>query len=191
MVTDPETGETGSIPAAGPPPRAVRNHLLALLAAVTLLAYTADQVTKWLAVDRLDSGEVVPVIEGWLSLRLLYNSGAAFSMGEGATWVFTAVAVVVTGVILRVASTMGSRRWAATLGFLLAGALGNLTDRLVREPGFARGHVVDFIDYNGFFVGNVADIWIVGAAVMIGLLGLTGVGPDGTRQRDEAGGQRG
>ncbi len=191
MVTDPETGEAGSAPAPATADRGAPKQLLVLLAGVTLLGYGADQLTKWLAVQRLDPGEVIPLIEGWLSLRLLYNSGAAFSLGEGATWVFTAVAVVVTGVILRVARNLGSRRWAVTLGFLLAGALGNLTDRLLREPGFARGHVVDFIDYHGLFVGNVADIWIVGAALVVALLGLAGIGPDGTRERDGAGGQRG
>jgi len=64
---------------------------------------------------------------------------------------------------------------------VLGGALGNLTDRLTRDPGFGRGHVVDFIDYNGWFVGNVADIAIVSAAVLIAILALSGVGIDGTR----------
>jgi signal peptidase II len=76
---------------------------------------------------------------------------------------------------------LGSRGWAVALGMLLGGAVGNLADRLAREPGFGRGHVVDFLDYAGFFVGNVADIAIVAAAALIVLLSLRGVGLDGRR----------
>jgi len=82
-------------------------------------------------------------------------------------------------VIIRTARRIGSRGWAWALGLLLGGSLGNLTDRMVREPGPGRGHVVDFIDYFGLFIGNVADIAIVGAAVLIGLLALRGIGVDG------------
>ena len=71
--------------------------------------------------------------------------------------------------------------WAVALGLLLGGALGNLVDRLVREPGFARGEVVDFIAYANWFVGNVADIAIVAAAVLVVILAALGVHIDGTR----------
>jgi signal peptidase II len=64
---------------------------------------------------------------------------------------------------------------------LLGGSVGNLTDRMVRAPGPGRGHVVDFIDYFGLFIGNIADIAIVGAAVLIGVLALRGIGVDGKR----------
>jgi signal peptidase II len=87
--------------------------------------------------------------------------------------------------IVRAIGRLGSRGWAAALGLLLGGAVGNLVDRLAREPGFARGHVVDFIDYAGFFVGNVADIAVVTAAVLIALLSLRGIGLDGRRHTDE------
>ena len=165
-----------------PAPPARRRRLLLVLVVVCVLGYAADQVTKWLALEHLDPSEVVPLVDGWLGLRLLFNPGAAFSLGEGTTWLFTAVAVVVVVVIVRVSRRLGSLRWALALGLLLSGALGNLTDRLLREPGFARGHVIDFIAYRDWFVGNVADIWIVGAAAAIALLGLVGVGPDGTRE---------
>jgi signal peptidase II len=151
---------------------------------VCVLAYAADQVTKWIALEQLADGRVVPVVDGWFSLRLLFNPGAAFSLGEGTTWLFTGVAVVVVVVIVRTARRLGSTRWALALGFLLGGALGNLPDRLAREPGFARGHVIDFLAYADWFVGNVADIWIVGAAVAVAVLGLLGIGVDGTRERE-------
>ena len=75
----------------------------------------------------------------------------------------------------------GRAAWAVALGLLLGGALGNLVDRLVREPGIARGDVVDFIAYANWFVGNVADIAIVVAAVLVVILAALGVHIDGTR----------
>ncbi len=176
---DPSTFERGPADRVDP---SRRRRLVLVLVVVCVLGYAADQVTKWLALEHLDRSEVVPLVDGWLGLRLLFNPGAAFSLGEGTTWLFTAVAVVVVVVIVRVSRRLGSLRWALALGLLLSGALGNLTDRLLREPGFARGHVIDFIAYRDWFVGNVADIWIVGAAAAIALLGLVGVGPDGTRE---------
>lgn len=167
-------------------PAAARRRLLVLLSLVCVLGYVADQVTKWLALENLSESEVVPLVDGWLALRLLFNPGAAFSLGEGTTWLFTGVAVVVVVVIVRVSRRLGSRRWAVALGLLLSGALGNLTDRLLREPGFGRGHVIDFIAYRDWFVGNVADVWIVGAAAAIALLGLIGIGPDGSREVSRA-----
>jgi len=119
-----------------------------------------------------------------LQLRLIFNPGAALSLGAGSTWVMTAIALGVLVAIGFVAKGLGSTAWAVALGLLLGAALGNLTDRFVRPPGGGQGHVVDFIDYNGWFIGNVADIWIVSAAILIVLLALLGVGVDGRRDRD-------
>lgn len=102
------------------------------------------------------------------------------------TWLLTIVVVAVVVVIVRMVSRIGSRAWAVALGLLLGGALGNLVDRFFREPGFARGHVVDFIAYANWFVGNVADIAIVAAAVMIAVLSVLGIGLDGTRHGSDA-----
>jgi signal peptidase II len=167
-----------------------RRHLFLLLAASAVVAYVADQVSKVWALDALTPGDPVDLLGGYLRLNLIRNPGAAFSIGNGATWVMTLIAFVVLVVIVRTARRIGSRGWAWALGLLLGGSLGNLTDRMVREPGPGRGHVVDFIDYFGLFIGNVADIAIVGAAVLIGVLALRGVGVDGTRPergRHEAG----
>jgi len=101
--------------------------------------------------------------------------------------VLTIIAVVVLVVVIRVSRRLGSSGWAWALGLLLGGALGNLTDRIVREPGLGRGHVIDFLNYNGLFIGNVADIAIVSAAILIGLLALTGRSVDGTRETRESG----
>lgn len=167
------------------PPAPTRARPLTLLAGVSLAVYAADQVTKVLATGSLRPGVPVELVGSLLQLRLIRNPGAAFSLATGMTWLLTVVAVGVVVVVLRSARRIGSAGWAVALGLLLGGAVGNLTDRLVREPGFARGHVVDFIDYSGFFVGNVADIAIVVAAVVVGLLGLRGVGLEGrARDRD-------
>ena len=89
------------------------------------------------------------LVGSFLQLELIRNPGAAFSLGTGSTWVLTLIAVVVLVVIVRTSRRLGSTGWAWALGLLLGGALGNLTDRIVREPGLGQGHVVDFINYNG------------------------------------------
>jgi signal peptidase II len=158
-----------------------RRGLFGLMAVTAVVAYLADQATKAWALANLDPGSPVEIVGDFIRLNLIRNAGAAFSIGNGATWVLTLIAFGVLVVIIRTARRIGSRGWAITLGLLLGGSLGNLTDRMTREPGPGRGHVVDFIDYFGLFIGNVADVAIVGAAVAIGLLALRGVGVDGKR----------
>jgi signal peptidase II len=158
-----------------------RRGLFLLLATVAVVAYVGDQVTKVVALRRLTPGEPVDVVGEFIRLNLIRNAGAAFSIANSATWVLTLIAFGVLVFILRTARRIGSRGWAWALGMLLGGSLGNLTDRMLREPAPGRGHVVDFIDYFGLFIGNVADIAIVSAAVLIGLLALRGVGVDGKR----------
>jgi signal peptidase II len=162
-------------------PTAHRRALFGLMATTAVVAYLADQATKAMALNTLDPGEPVDIVGEFIRLNLIRNAGAAFSIGNGATWVLTLIAFGVLAVIIRTARRIGSRGWAWALGLLLGGSLGNLTDRMVREPGPGRGHVVDFIDYFGLFIGNVADVAIVGAAVAIGLLALRGIGVDGRR----------
>jgi signal peptidase II len=158
-----------------------RRGLFGLMAVTAVVAYLLDQVTKALALAHLEPGSPVDIVGDFNRLNLIRNAGAAFSIGNGATWVLTLIAFGVLVVIIRTARRIGSRGWAVTLGLLLGGSLGNLTDRMTREPGPGRGHVVDFIDYFGLFIGNVADIAIVGSAVAIGLLALRGIGVDGRR----------
>lgn len=162
--------------------RAVKaRRLRRFLAVVALTGLAADQVTKALAVALLTPGEPVPVVGELLQLVLLRNPGAAFSFATGATWIFTIIAVVVVVAVLRVSRKLGSRAWALALGLLLAGATGNLVDRLVRAPGFARGHVVDFLALPHWPVFNVADSMICTAAALIVVLALRGVEIDGRR----------
>lgn len=147
-----------------------------------------DQVTKWWAVSVLTGREPVDVIGSLIRFRLLYNPGAAFGFGSGHTWVFTLAAVVAVAAIGVAARRVGSRVWAVALGLLLGGAASHLCDRLLREPGFARGHVVDFIDYNRWFVGNVADLALTIAAALIILLSIRGVRLSGDPAGDDPAG---
>ncbi|MGW8565779.1 signal peptidase II [Isoptericola sp. NPDC055881] len=156
------------------------------LAAVVLLV---DQLTKWWAESTLVLGaEPSPLLGELLQLRLIYNDGAALSIASGMTWILTIVVIVVVVVIVRAIRRIGSVGWAVALGLLLGGALGNLGDRLFRQPGVGRGWVVDFIDY-GVFVGNVADIAIVAAAALIVILSFLGIGLDGRRHVETTGDQ--
>lgn len=163
-----------------PARRGSRRLIIGLLVLALVIA-VIDQVSKYLAEDRLSPGVITPLIGDYLGLQLIYNPGAAFSLATGMTWVLTVIMVVVIVIVLRVARRLRSAAWTVALGLLLGGALGNLYDRLLRDPGFGRGHVVDFINYNGWFVGNIADIAIVSAAILIAMLALVGVEVDGTR----------
>ncbi|WP_049562091.1 signal peptidase II [Nonomuraea sp. SBT364] len=142
------------------------------LAAVVLVA---DQLSKFWAVSALSGGERVTVIPELIQLRLLFNPGAAFSIGEGMTWVFTLTAAAAVAGILYAGRRLRSSAWTVVLGALLGGATSHLLDRLFRPPGFARGHVVDFIDYGGLFVGNVADIALTVSCAVLVLLTARGI----------------
>ena len=185
--TDPQP-DSHTPPAPPSGPTAARRHrLFLLLAGIAVVTYLLDQLTKAVAVRTLTDAEPRDLLGSFLRLELIRNPGAAFSIGTGNTWVLTIIAVVVLIVVIRVSRRLGSIGWAWALGLLLGGALGNLTDRIVREPGLGRGHVIDFLNYNGWFIGNVADIAIVSAAILIGLLALTGRGIDGTRETRDSG----
>jgi signal peptidase II len=153
-------------------------RLFAIVAVVTLVA---DQVTKVLAVERLQGRESIELVPHVLSLTFLRNGGAALGTGAGFTIVLSVVALVVSVVVIRLAARLRDRWWAVGLGLLLAGAVGNLVDRVFRAPAPFKGHVVDFIDY-GVFVGNVADIALTLAAVVIIWRTWRGIGIDGSRE---------
>jgi signal peptidase II len=141
--------------------------------AVAVLA--ADQLSKLWAVQTLTLGERIPLLGDLLGIQLVYNPGAAFSFGADTTWIFTILAGIGTLVALWFAWRVRSRAWAICLGLLLGGATTHFLDRLLRAPAFGQGHVVDFIAYFDWFIGNVADIAIVAGAVMLLLLTALGL----------------
>jgi signal peptidase II len=170
-------------PAVGGPVRRRRTRLLLSLAAAVLLV---DLVTKLVVVARIEPGEDIRLLGGALYLTHLRNTGAAFSFAEGFTVVFSLVALAVVAVIVRTARRLFSTGWAVTLGLVLGGAVGNLVDRVFRDPGFLRGGVVDFLsvfapDGQVWPVFNVADSAIVCGGVLGAFLALRGVEFDGSR----------
>ncbi len=163
--------------------RRPRRTLLALgLAAVWVLL---DQLTKVWAESTLTQGEPVQVLGDLLRLHLIYNSGAAFSLGTGSTGVLTVLASVIVAVLVWQVLKVRSLAWAIAFGLLLGGAVGNLIDRYFRAPSPGQGHVVDFLRLPNFPIFNVADIGVTTAACLIVLLALRGFHPDGTRDRDD------
>ncbi len=158
-----------------------------LLFAIALVIYAADQLSKNWVEANLPYGETVEVLGGFLQWHFVRNPGAAFSMATGQTWIFTILAAVVAGVILWQIRKLRSVPWAVFLGLLLGGVLGNLTDRLTREPGFPEGHVVDFILTPWMWLGfnpaiyNVADIGIVGGMLLFIAVTLFGFKIEGGR----------
>jgi signal peptidase II len=145
-----------------------------LVLAVAALVLVCDVVSKVIAVDRLSDRPPVHVIGDILELTLTRNAGAAFSVGIGATVIFTVIAVIVAVVIVRTATRLRHVGWGVVLGLLLGGALGNLVDRLVRSPGPFRGEVVDWIHLTHWPVFNIADAAITAGAVLAVLLVLRG-----------------
>lgn len=159
---------------------AKRNRCLLILGLVAVGVIVVDQVTKhWVVAviqPRMESGEgPVTLLGGLIKLTYTENTGAAFSIGTGYTWIFTIVALVVAVVILRSARRLGSLGWAIALGGLLGGLLGNLIDRMTREPGPGLGYVVDWIQLPHFAVFNAADSAIVCSAVLMVILAVRGI----------------
>jgi signal peptidase II len=166
---------------SGPRPGSARPYVV-MLAGVAAFVLTADAVTKAIVVSRLAGHAPIRLLGGLLTLRLLRNSGAAFSIGTSMTIVFTAIAVGVIIFILRTARRLRSMRWAVTLGLLLGGATGNLADRLFRAPAPFRGSVVDWIQLPHWPVFNLADSAIVCGGALAVLLALLGLRLDGSRE---------
>ena len=158
-----------------------RSSYVRLFFFVAVSVWLIDQATKALAVAHLDGKAAVTIIPHVFSLSFTRNPGAAFSMATGMTAILSAVAVVVCVFVIRAASRLRDKGWAIGLGLLLGGAIGNLTDRLFREPAPFKGHVVDFLYINHYPVFNFADVALTFAAIVVFWRTWRGVGIDGTR----------
>lgn len=172
-------------PPTGPPTGVVVR--LGLAAAVTGLAL--DQVTKQVAESLLLPGRMVEVLGGWLGWQLTYNQGGAFGL-PAPSWFFLVVTVVVVAVVVVSLPDVRSRPQAVAFGLLLAGALGNAVDRVLRvggpgDPRFLRGSVIDFVALELPVIGswprfNVADVCIVsGFLLLLGSVLREGTPPAG------------
>lgn len=180
----PTPNEAHSPQCSGTEPVEIGEHkpltarLLIVIAAVVLLL---DLITKIVVVHFVRPGAPVEVIGDVVTLRLVRNPGAAFSMATGMTWLLTVVAIAVVVGVVRIGRTLRSPWWALGLGLVLGGALGNLIDRFFRAPGPFQGHVVDFVSVGWWPVFNVADSSIVCGAILLVALSLFGFEPNGER----------
>jgi signal peptidase II len=165
-----------------------RRGPLGIFLVVACVTYALDLTTKTLAVRNLDPGSSEPLVGELLQLTLVRNPGAAFSTGTSYTVLLSLVAVAATVVVLVLARRLADRLWGFGLGCLLGGVLGNLTDRIFREPGVLRGHVIDFLQLPSWPVFNIADICINVAAGVIILQAVRGISLRGERVAD--GGER-
>ncbi len=137
------------------------------LALVIASGVALDQATKSWAVSALDDGRIIHVV--WtLQFALGFNSGFAFSQGQGFGPFIGAAAVVVAVVIAR-SMVRATQAWSAYgLALILSGAIGNIVDRVFRGDGWLHGRVVDFVDLQWFPVFNVADSCItIGAGLLV------------------------
>jgi signal peptidase II len=134
-------------------------QLLLLASALVLIAL--DQFVKNLLIATLQPGKPVEFIGSLVRLNLAFNDSAAFSIGFGATWIFTIISSLAALALIWFSFKIETLGWAIMAGVMLGGVCGNLIDRLVREPGFAVGHVVDYIQVPlNFPIFNIADIAI-------------------------------
>jgi signal peptidase II len=135
-----------------------------------------DFVTKAWALQSL-STEPRKVIGSLLQFTLVYNSGAAFSFATGFTILFSLIALSVVIATIYFAPRITSRGWQLTIGLLLGGVLGNLTDRIFREPSFLSGYVIDWIQIPHWPVFNIADSAICIAAAISFVLSMRNIPP--------------
>jgi signal peptidase II len=144
---------------------------------VAALTWGLDLSAKIWAVNNLSARNPVEILGSFFQLTLVRNPGAAFGFATGATVVLTGVAIAAVIVIVYYSSKITSLGWATTLGLLLGGVLGNLTDRLFRSPGFFKGEVIDWLEITNWPVFNLADSAIVIAAFLAIVLTIRKVGP--------------
>jgi signal peptidase II len=176
---DATRSPVGSVPAeAVQEPGRFRRFLV-----VAGVAYAVDQLTKAVAVARLEGESAITAVPGVLDLRFLRNPGAAFGLATDLTWLLSLAAIAVAVAVVIMARRVRDRIWAVGLGLLFAGAVGNLTDRIFREPAVLRGHVVDFLELPHWPVFNVADMALTSACVLIALQSFRGISVDGAGPR--------
>ncbi|MHB8287956.1 MAG: signal peptidase II [Acidimicrobiales bacterium] len=141
-----------------------------LLAGVAAVVIAVDQVTKSLAVANLRDHSIHVI--GPLWLRLSYNTGAAFGIGQGWTAEIAVIAVALIGVLIVIGRSASTTMGVVGVGLMLGGAAGNLVDRIFAS---ASGAVVDFF-YTGFWpTFNVADSCIVCGSILL-VITMSGVG---------------
>lgn len=160
-----------------------RRRAIITLAVTAVSILILDQLTKMWAVARLENQPPIEVLGQFLQFTFVRNPGAAFSLGSSSTLIVSLLALAIVAVLLLRARNLASVWWAVAMGGMIGGALGNLIDRIFRAPGVFRGHVVDFLALPNWPVFNIADMAVVGSAILMVVLVALGVEMDGTRSR--------
>ncbi|MCX6403328.1 MAG: signal peptidase II [Actinobacteria bacterium] len=151
---------------------------IALIASAVVVL---DRSSKIWAENSLTPGISKPVIGELLQFHLTYNPGAAFSIFTNATWFFTLFSTFVVGYIIFKAKMITSKVWQIGVGGILGGAIGNLIDRAINNPGFPNGHVTDFLQLPNWPVFNVADSSVCLSAIFLIILSMRGINYDGSK----------
>ena len=138
----------------------------ATLFVVAILVWSLDRLSKVWVEHELVGRPPITLIPRVLDLRFTTNPGGAFSLGQSAPWLFIAASIAVSLAIIGTSFRHSNVGTAVALGLILGGALGNLTDRVVRGPHLT-GRVVDFIDLHVWPIFNLADSAIVVGAVVL------------------------
>ena len=133
---------------------------------VAWAVWIIDLATKIWAVENLSYRSNIKVFGDFFQLTYVRNPGAAFSFASGATIFLSLFSLVVMIAILYYSPKITSGGWAVVLGLVLGGILGNMGDRIFREPGVLRGHVIDWLQLPNWPVFNIADTAIVTAALI-------------------------
>lgn len=129
------------------------------------LVLVLDQITKLFVTQSLALHESIPVFKNFFSITLIHNRGAAFGIFKDQFYLFiliSVVAIILIYLILKRNRT--NRMYTFSLSLILAGALGNLIDRI------SLGYVVDFLDFHIWPVFNIADSAITCGTLILGWL---------------------
>lgn len=137
---------------------------LFMMYVVAVVVYALDQILKAIVRTNMHIGESFPVLSPIVVIEYIRNPGGAFSILPNSRWLFVVVAIAVTIVVI-----VARYRWNPSvvgrlgLGFLLAGALGNMTDRVIS------GTVVDYIYFKfiNFPIFNLADMAVDAGIILI------------------------
>lgn len=172
---------TSDSPATEPTGPTRRARCLQIFWGLGVIGFLTDLFSKNWAMDALADRGRVDVVGDWFGFRLTFNPGAAFSTGTSFTWALTCFAMFAVCLVVFLSFRLRSVGWSIGLGFLLGGVAGNLADRLTRDPGPMRGHVVDFLQLPNWPIFNVADILINLAALTIIIMVIRGRRLDGTK----------
>lgn len=152
------------------------------LLSVAWLIWILDLATKAWAVSQLANREPVKILGSFFQLTFVRNSGAAFSFASNATLFLSLFGIIVALGVIYFAPKISSKGWSVVLGLVLGGVLGNLMDRIFREPSFLRGHVIDWMQLPHWPIFNIADSAIVVAAGLAMILTARNISPIFTKE---------